>query len=279
MKGHISITLDKNIIKELDRRVDGILIKSRSDAIEKTLRENLVEKKTAVILAGGLPEKLFLKELGVYRPLVDMGGMKLIENIIIKCREIGFVNIIVVGFKPVTSKIYEVTGSGEKYNVNITFIEETKELGTAKTLELAKKYLKHDFLFLPCDSYFNFDLKKLWEFHNSYKGTITMGIHIRTSYEWKKGIVEMEGHYITGYEENPKRPKTKLSGIFIGFVKPEVFNMIPHGDVRCSLQEDVFPKLAKERRLIGYPIAGDWVNIHTKGDFENLIKLSKNRNS
>jgi len=275
MKSRVSITLDPGILKELDRSVDGIFIRSRSDAIEKILKEHVVEKKTAVILAGGSPERLFLKELGVYRPLVDIGGMKLIEYIITKCREIGFDNIIVIGFAQVISKIYEVTGNGEKYKVGITFIEEKKELGTAKTLELAKKYLNHDFLFLPCDSFFNFDLEKLWEFHNTYRGTITMGIHTRTSYEWKKGIVEMDGYHITSYEENPKSPKTKLSGVFIGFVRPDIFNMIPPGDVQWSLQENVFPKLAKEGRLIGYPIAGDWVNVHSKGDVENLVKLNK----
>lgn len=275
MKERISITLDPSIVRELDHSVDGIFIRSRSDAIERILKNHVIEKKTAIIMAGGSPEKLFLKELGVYRPLVDMGGKKLIEHIIMKCREIGFVNIIIVGFSPVISKIYEVTGNGEKYKVTITFMEEKKELGSAKTVELAKKYLNHDFLFLPCDSYFNFDLEKLWEFHNSYKGTITMGIHTRTSYEWKKGIVEMDGYHITSYEENPKKPKTKLSGVFIGFAKPDIFNMIPPGDVHWSLQENVFPKLAKERKLIGYPIAGDWVNVHSKEDVENLSRLIK----
>lgn len=277
MKTRVSITLDPGIIRELDKTVDGIYVRSRSDAIEKILKDHVMEKKTAVVLAGGNPDGLMVKDLGVYRPLVDIGGMKLIEYIITKCREIGFNNIVIVGFAPVISKIYELTGDGEKYKVNITFVEEKKEHGTAKTLELAKKYLDHDFLFLPCDSYFNFDLGKLWEFHNSYKGTITMGIHTRTTYEWSRGIVEMEGYHITSYEENPKKPKTKLSGVFIGFVKPEVFNMIPPGEVNWSLQENVFPKLAREGKLIGYPIAGDWVNIHSKSDVTDLSKIASKK--
>lgn len=275
MKDRISLTLDERIVKEIDMNVDGIIVKSRSDAIEKILREYLVEKKTAIILAGGDPQKIFVKELGVYRPLVDLGKMKLIEYLITKCREVGFSNIIIAGFSQVISKIYEVTGDGKKYNVNIIFIEETKELGTAKTIELAKKYLTHDFLFMPCDSFFNFDLENLWKFHNSQKGIITMGIHTRTSYKWEKGIVGMDGYYITSYEENPKKPKTKLSGAFIGFVKPEIFNKIPPGEVYWSLQENVFPQLAKERKLIGYPIGGDWVNIHSKEDLENVSEIIK----
>jgi NDP-sugar pyrophosphorylase family protein len=188
---------------------------------------------------------------------------------------VGFSNIIIIGRSQIISKIHEVIGDGKKYNVNINFIEETKELGTAKTLELAKKHLTHDFLWMPCDSFFNFDLEKLWNFHNSYKGVITMGIHTRTSYEWKRGIVEMDGYYITSYEENPKKPKTKLSGSFVGFMKPGVFNKIPPGEVYWSLQENVFPQLAKERKLIGYPISGDWVNIHSEKDVENLSEIIK----
>lgn len=275
MKKRISITLDSSIADQLDRKVDGIFIKSRSDVIEKTLREHMLEKKTAVILAGGSPENLFIKELGVYRPLVNLGGIRLIEYIITKCREIGFTNIIIIGFDQLITKIRETTGTGEKYNVDIKFIEETKELGTAKTLELAGKYITNDFLFLPCDSYFNFDLGSLWDFHNFFKGTITMGVHTRTSYQWKKGIVEIDGHYITGYEENPKRPKATISGVFIGFAKPEIFNMIPQGNVYWSLQENIFPKLAKERKLIGYPVGGDWVNIHTRKDVGKLLQIIK----
>lgn len=275
MKKRISITLDSSIVGQLDRKVDGIFIKSRSDAIEKTLREHMLEKKTAVILAGGLPEKLFIKELGVYRPLVNLGGIRLIEYVITKCREIGFTNIIIIGFDQIITKIREVTGGGEKYNVGIRFIEETKELGTAKTLELAGKYITGDFLFLPCDSYFNFDLGTLWEFHSFFKGTITMGVHTRTTYQWKKGIVEIEGNHITSYEENPKRPKAITSGVFIGFAKPEIFNMIPQGNVYWSLQENIFPKLAKDRKLIGFLVGGDWVNIHSKKDVESLMRILK----
>lgn len=275
MKKRVSVTIEESIINQLDRKVDGIFTRSRSDAIEKALREHMLEKRTAVILAGGLPEKLFIKELGVYRPLVNLGGIKLIEYIITKCREIGFTNIIVVGFDQIIAKIREITGTGEKYNVDIKFIEETKELGTAKTLELAGKYITNDFLFLPCDSYFNFDLGSLLDFHNFFKGTITMGVHTRTTYQWKKGIVELDGYHITSYEENPKKPKTTASGVFIGFAKPEIFNMIPQGNVYWSLQENIFPKLAKERKLIGYPAGGDWVNIHARKDVEKLLQIIK----
>jgi len=275
MKKRVSLSLDSSLIKEIDSSVDGIRLRSRSDAIEKILRKYVMEKKTAVILAGGKPEKLFIKKLNVYRPLVKIGKKILIEDNILKCREAGFTNIVIIGSSIIISKIYEILGDGKKYDVNITYVEETKSLGSAKTLEIAKSYLKGDILFLPCDHYFDFDLKKLYEFHLSQNGVVTLGIHTRTSFDWKTSIVVMDGYKIIDYEEKPKTPKTHLISIFIGFIKSDVFNFIPPGEVYWSLQEHLFPKLAKEGKLIGYPIAGNWINVHTKEDVEKIIELKK----
>lgn len=276
MKSRVSLTITPHILNEIDEMVDGIIVRSRSDAVEKILKEHITDRKTAVILAGGNPDKLIVKDLETYRPLVEIGGRKkLIEEIITKCRESGFVNIVIVGFPQIISKIYEILGNGNKYNVSIVYIEENKELGTAKSLELAKKYIKTDFMFLPCDTFIGFDLKKLYEFHKMHDGDITIGVHTRTSYEWKKGVVEMDGFRIVNYEENPKNPKTRLFGAFIGFMSPSVFDSIPPGDVFWSLQDHVFPKFANDGKLIGYPIAGDWVNVHTQDDVRKVIEIRK----
>lgn len=275
MKERVSLSLDSKIVKEVDSLVDGINIRSRSDAIEKVLKKHLVDRKTAVILAGGNPEKLFIKDLDTYRPLVKIEKKTLIEDTILKCREAGFKNIIIIGFASLISKIYEILGNGEKDGVNITYIEETKELGSAKTLELAKSYLNTDFLFLPCDHWFDFDINKLYDFHLTHDGIVTLGVHTKTSFDWKKGIVEMDGYKIINIEESPKKPKTHLSSVFMGFIKMEIFNYIPPGDVCWSLQENIFPRLANEGKLVGYPIAGNWVNIHTKKDIEKVIKIKK----
>lgn len=213
------------------------------------------------------------KELNTYRPLVKIRKNTLIEETILNCRKAGFDNVIIIGFASLIARLYEVLGDGTKYGVGITYVEEKKELGSAKTLELAKNYLKNDFLFLPCDFYFDFDIKKLLEFHRSHNGIVTLGIHAGTSYDWRKGIVQMDGYKIIDYEEKPKKPKTHLVAVFIGFMKPEIFDHIPPGEVFWSLQENVFPKLAKEGKLVGYPIAGNWVNIHTKEDLKKALEL------
>lgn len=272
-KVRVSLSLSEELVKEIDSRIDGLHIRSRSDAIERILKEFVTTRKTAVFLAGGDPKKLTVKKLNTIRPLVDIGRKKLIEDIISKCREAGFVNIIIVGSSSIITKLFEVLNKGEKYGVKIIYVQETKNLGTAKTLELAREYLKSDFLFLPCDHYFDFDLKKLHEFHLINGGLVTLAVHTRRNFEWSHGVVDMEGYKIIDFEETPKKAKTYLSSTFIGFMKNDVFNLIPPGDVQWSLQKNVFPKLAKEGKLIGYPVAGNWVNVHTKEDVDKVLNM------
>lgn len=270
MKNRISLTLDGQIVKEVDGMVDGVIVRSRSNAVEKILKEHLMERKTAVILAGGNPERLFMREFDSYRPLIKIGKMRLIEDVIMKCRKAGFNNIVVVAFPIVISRLYETLGNGEKYDVSIIYVEESKELGTAKTLEHARKYLKTDFLFLPCDHWFDFDLGKLYEFHLAHGGLATLAVHSQTSFDWKTSIVEMDGYNIIDYEEFPKTPKTHLVSMLIGFMKPDIFNFVPPGEVYWSLQEHIFPKLAENGKLVGYPIAGKWVNVHKPSDVKKI---------
>lgn len=274
-KRRCSISLDRELVEMIKRVAmdEGVSV---SNYVESFLKEYFESSTTCVILAGGRPERLFIKELNTYRPLVDIGGRTLIEDIVSKCSNSGFRNIIIIGFRRVLSMLRKILLNGEKYNAKITYIEEAKELGSGKTLKLARGYLKTDFLFLPCDHYFDFDLKKLREFHAANNGLVTLGIHTRTNFDWRGGIVELEGDKIIDFEERPKKPRTFLSSVFIGFMKKDIFYLIPPNNEYCSLQENIFPVLAKKGELFGYPVAGNWVNIHTKADVEKAKSMNKN---
>jgi mannose-1-phosphate guanylyltransferase len=275
MKKRYSLSIEEGIMKEVDSRIDGVTMRSRSDAVENMLSEQLMGGKKAVILCGGKAESLFIPGMNTYRPFVDIGGKTLIEHIVSKCAEGGFGYIIIVGSLPITSKIFAALGYGEKYGAKIVYVEEKKSLGSAKTLELVKNYIKSDFLFLPCDHYFDFDLRDLYKFHVANNGMVTLGVHVGTSFDGKSGMVEMSGYRITDFEEHPKRPKTYMSSVFVGIMKKEIFSYIPPSDVQWSLQEDIFPKLAKQGSLVGYHIAGDWVNIHSKEDAAKAKNMNK----
>jgi NDP-sugar pyrophosphorylase family protein len=270
MKKKLSITLEKTLLREAESLIDGINVRNTSQAIEFLLRRSLQDKKTAVILAGGNPKDLLTD--GVFRPLMKIGDKTLIEHNIETIRKI-FKNIIVIGQAPVISEVFKVLGDGSALNVNMTYLEEKETSGSAKTLQLAKNHLTSTFMFLPCDHYFEFDVSELMKFHLAQESVVTLSVFNKTNFEWPVAVVEMNGYRITNYEEYPKKPKTHLRSMLIGIAEPSIFNHIPHGDVKWSLQENVFPKLAEDGLMCGYPVSGNWVNIRTKKDVELIKRL------
>lgn len=272
-KIRVSISIDKSVLEKLDREVDGETVNSRSEAIERIIDKHVSERKKCVILAGGKPVNLYVKSAKCYRPLLDIGGRTLIEDILAKVTKAGFSEIIIIGGKEVLSEIYKKIGEGK--DVVIEYIEEKTHLNSANTLLLAKPKIKDTFLFVPCDHYFEVDLQAMEKYHKHQGGLATLAVYSGTDYVWSKSsIVDLDGNLITKYEEKPEKNKTFLTALMMGFLEPEVFNLIPK-NLSYSLQDDVFTELAKKKQLYGYLYSGVWKNIHTKEDAVEIKRLRK----
>lgn len=259
-KTRTSLSINQSVLDKLDREVENRVFSSRSEAVEKIVDTYIGQKKKCVILAGGPQQNLRAQD--TYRPILQVNGKPLIIDILAKARHAGYEHIIIVGSKEVLSAIFRVAGEA-----GIEYVEEKEHLGTAKTLALAKEKLKQTFLFLPCDHYFELDLKAMEEYHRHNKGTVTLAVYSGSKYEWQKSsIVEVEGNIITSYTEHPKEKPSHLTALMIGFAEPEIFNYIPKARLQYSLQEDVFFELAQKRKLVGYLFSGRWKNVHAQAD-------------
>ncbi len=253
MKEKISITLDRDLIAEIDSFVDGFRIRNRSQAIEFLIRKSLSEKKVAVILAGGPEERL--KVNGVYKPLLEYKGYTAIEHIVKNLRKYRYSEIYILGRKRVLSEIFKVLGDGSDFGVELKYIEEKPERpatkqDTARTLKLLNGKIKKPFLCLYCDVLFDFDLNSVWNFHLKNPSIATLVVKTSPQpHVW--GNVGIEGESIVEFVEKPKTAKNYLvfSGIFVA--SPEL--LAQQGN---SLEYEVFPRLARKRLLSGYMISG-----------------------
>ncbi|MFX0084964.1 MAG: sugar phosphate nucleotidyltransferase [Candidatus Hodarchaeota archaeon] len=266
-KTRITITIDPDIVKQIDAEIDGILIRSRSEAIEKFVKQYLGQQRIAVILVGGNPNSLRISESGDYRPLLPINDKTLIEFIIDKIFAAGFQRIIIIGHSRLIKAIYSVLEPNKSILESLEFIEESRALGTAKTLELARGLIRNDFLIVPCDTYFDFNLQDLYNFHIRQDTLATFAIYSRTSFDSKfKGVVEMDGFRIISHEERPKEPKSHLIKTMIGVMSPQIFEYIPPGPVEWRIETDLLDKLIDQKKALGYPVAGEWFNIHNQQD-------------
>jgi NDP-sugar pyrophosphorylase family protein len=270
-KARITITIDPEILNLIDNEIDGSLIRSRSEAIEKFVSKYLEQKKIAVILAGGSPDSLRTIKSGDFRPLLPVGEKTLIEYVVEKIFSAGFQQILIIGQAGLIKAIYSVLAPNKQLLERIEFIEEKSSLGTAKTLELARDKIKNDFLIVPCDTFFDFNLLDLYSFHLQQEALATFAIYSRTSFDSKyKGVVELDGFHIISHEEKPKEPKSHLIKTMIGIMSPQIFEYIPLGPIEWRIEIELLSKLIDQKKVLGYPVAGEWFNVHTLEDLALL---------
>jgi NDP-sugar pyrophosphorylase family protein len=276
MKERVTLTLDSELLREVDRRVDGFKVKNRSHAIELMLMQVIgnTVPKTALILAGGKGVRLQPITYEIPKPLVLVHDRTLLEHAFDLFKKFNIKNIILsIGYKG--DKIKEAIGNGKKFGVNVTYIEESKPMGTAGAVKLAAHLLNDTFICCNADELKDLDLIEMFLFHKENKAAATIAL---TSVEDPSmyGVARLQGNRILEFVEKPKKEKAPSnlinSGLYI--MEPEVLGCIPAGR-EVSLEKEVFPKLAKEGKLFGYPFSGQWFNTGTLELYEDAIKKWK----
>lgn len=256
MKEKISITIDSELIKKVDKVIDGVSVRNRSQALEHLIRKSFSQKdaETAVILAGG--DKKKLKFEGTYKPLAKVEGIPLIINSIQKLKEAG-VKKIIIAAGPITDKVFELVGDGSEYGVTIIYLKDDGT-GTAGAIKSAEKHISGPFFVVFGDEYFDFDMRKMVEFHTMNGNPATMAIAV-TALEKSKDSVKIMGNKIIKFEYKPKAGETTHyvnAGIYL--FDRSVLDMIQS---KGSLEKELFPSLTKKGKLTGFVFSGHWKHL------------------
>jgi len=107
--------------------------------------------KQAVILAAGEGQRL--RPFTVNRPKVMLGiaGRPVLQYAVEALAASGVRDIIlVVGYRK--EQVIDAMGSGEQFGVNLAYVTQEQQLGTAHALAQARPMVKGDFLVLPGDN-------------------------------------------------------------------------------------------------------------------------------
>lgn len=271
-KKRITITLDPKTLEKIDGLIDGEKIRNRSHAIEFFLIQNLKPKinKAAILAAGeGVRWKPLTSQIP--KALIPIKGRPILELIIEKLRNASIRNIFVV-IGTLGDKIKEYFGDGRNFGVKINYIQDKVQKGTAPALKTLEKFLKKEsFLLWYVDELAEIDLLDFIDFHFKQKTLGTVAVS-STSKPLDYGIVKLKGSKIVDFFEKPKKEKIKShlvnAGIFV--FESQIFQYI--SSKNYSLEKEVFPNLAKEKKLSGYLFEGKWFDI---GSPENYLEALK----
>lgn len=270
MKERITITVDDNLLREVDSMIDEHSVKNRSHAIEllisKSLRKNVLNK--AILLAGGTT----VMGLGKSRCSVcctKVNERYVIEHILYSLKKNNISEFVIVGTKKVLTNIKEIL-SNSRLDEHIEYIEEPGALGTAGALKLASEHITGPVVVCNTNSLFQIDIEEMFNTHKNSDSYVTMALTTASNPK-QFGVVLMNGTKIYSFEEKPKRkvPSSLINaGCYI--IEPDILKLIPDGYSRVEI--DLFPKLAQKEKLSGFIFYGKWNYIYDNDSLEQAEK-------
>lgn len=272
MKERVTLTIEQSILETVDKRVDGFKVKNRSHAVELLLLKALDQNRPrkALILAGGQGTRLRPITHEIPKPLIPLHDKPILQHTIDLFKRYGITEILIsVGYK--AEKIKEFFGNGKRFGVDIIYLEENEPLGTAGPLNLAREHLTDTFMMCNADELKNIDLHEMYLFHkeSGAKATIALTTVADPS---QYGVAKLMGNKILEFIEKPAQGTAPSNLINAGLyvLEPSIFDFVPKGT--GSIERDIFPKIAQEGKLFGFPFSGQWFDTGTLERYEEAMQ-------
>ena len=226
----------------------------------------------AVIVAGGIGERLRPTTNNIPKPMVDVRGKPILLHIINLFKKYGITDfIIALCFLP--DVITDFFGDGTKFGVKIRYTYENpkRPLGTAGAISLSQKFINNTFIVTYADILRELDIKKMIDFHKKSKTFATLNVYKRDSKDAKSIVIMDKRKKIVQFIERPNHSDLSKKYIWVNgsfyILEPEIFEWIPR-DKKSDFGSDIFPKLlAFKKSLYAYPTTGYFVDI---GDLKKL---------
>jgi mannose-1-phosphate guanylyltransferase len=229
----------------------------------------------AVILAGGFATRL--RPLSCSRPktLFPIVNKPLLEWIFERLLESN-VKEAILAVNALT-QFYIKQHKTPKHGLKIRFSIDPPRmpLGTAGPVKHAEKLLGHDepFLVLNGDIFADLNYKELIDCHIKTGALATIAL-CTVEDPCRYGVAELEdNNCIKRFIEKPAKgtAQTNLINAGVYVLSPKVLGYIPKGK-HVSMEREIFPILAKEKKLYGHLVHGLWMDI---GKPEEYLETNK----
>jgi NDP-sugar pyrophosphorylase family protein len=225
----------------------------------------------AVILAGGKGTRLYPITYEIPKPLLPVKRKPIINYLVDLFLSYGIKNIAVLISKNFR-KEFEWWKRRYYPKRKILFLEEKKPLGTLGGLFYLKKWIGNSPFFLTNgDELKKIDLKKMAEFHSRHPVLATIAL-VRVPDPQNYGVVLCKDGLVEKFIEKPKTPPSNYISSGLYLFSPEIFKFHP-GPQFSMVENDLFPKLAEERKLAGFKFNGKWLDCGTWQRYEEALKI------
>lgn len=215
----------------------------------------------AVIMAGGQGTRLRPLTEDIPKPMLTVGERPLMELIVEHLRESGVRRVcITTHYKPET--IMEHFGNGDKFGIEMSYVNEDKPLGTAGALGLMPE-ANEPILVINGDILTQVNFRAMFAYHQEHRAEMTVAVS-QYGLQVPYGVVECEGSKICQLREKPSLSFFVNAGIYL--LEPSVYQYIPKGQP-FNMTELIHCLLAAGRPLVSFPIREYWLDIGQHDDY------------
>lgn len=222
--------------------------------------ENLV-----VVMAGGMGKRLYPLTADCPKPLIKVGNKPVLEILIENFIKHGFHHFcFAVNYK--SEMIKDYFGKGERWDISINYLEETKRMGTAGALGLLQDILTQPLFVVNADVITNVDYQCLLQYHHESQVEATMCIRAQEQ-AILYGVVERNenSHLLKNIIEKPVSQFFVNAGIYI--LDPKILSLL-QPDTYCDMPDLLITALNHHFNVGTFPIKEYWLDIGHHQDLE-----------
>ncbi len=217
--------------------------------------------KQAVILAAGEGQRL--RPFTVTKPkvMLSIAGKPILSYVVKSLAQNGIRDIVlVVGYGK--EQVFDYMGSGEHFGVNITYVTQARQLGTAHALAQAKSVTENEFLVLPGDNLI--EANTIAQFVAMRPEAVLVK---RVDNPTRYGVVTIDSGVVKDIVEKPTEAKSNIINTGIYAFTKEIFNFIePELDIPDVLNN----MIAQGKPITAQETDGTWLDVVYPWDILSL---------
>lgn len=225
-----------------------------------------------VILAGGKGTRLAPFTSVLPKPLMPLGDGPILDVLLRQLQAQGW-NEITLAVGHMADLIRAYCGNGDRYGMDVSYIQETTPLGTVGPLAFLPQETKsRRLIVMNGDLLTTLRFNDLVAAHEESGAVLTIAV-MRRPIKVEFGVLDLGAEIgaareITSYREKPEIESTVSMGVYV--FEPEALNYVTPGE-SLDIPALINRLLADGRPVAGYPFDGYWLDIGRHSDYQQAI--------
>ena len=211
----------------------------------------------AVILAGGLGERMGSYTATTPKPMLPLAGRPILEHLVEWTRKAG-IREIVLCVSHLRESIEGHFGDGSDFGVRIEYAATPRPMATAGQLRAASGLLNSAFVCMYGDSIFGHSLRAMVRQHVRTRPAMTIATHMHTTTVPYGVITTTRAGTVTSWDEKPRIESLINVGCYV--IEPAVLALIPPNRA-LGMDSAVRRAIARGMRVREYRARGAFTDI------------------